>query len=341
MTPVCCSIDPLKSWIRVVRRLLLFGAGIGLSIVMAIEATGTVQSTDVAPRSGRRISIVTVAVPLNPQNPSETAVGDFDYAGGIVLASRETDQLHGLSDLEVSPSNRLAAVSDLGSLLEATLTLDGSGRLAGLADATVTPMAGEDGQPLIDKANADAEGLAILPSGDRLVSFERHDRIWLYPRAGGPPKPAPMPDATFPLNGGMEALAADAERGADAYVVGAEISGETWTCKLAFRRCTKGSAVVKPAEFGLVAIRQLPGMRSAYLLRAFDEQRGSRISLRVVRGTDVISRMDLARPITVDNFEGLAVVRQDDGRFRFYLCSDDNASASQRTILMAFDWRPR
>jgi hypothetical protein len=150
-----------------------------------------------------------------------------------------------------------------------------------------------------------------------------------------------MPDATFPLNGGMEALAADAERGDDAYVVGAEISGETWTCRLSSPTCTKGSAVVKPAEFGLVAIRQLTGMRSAYLLRAFDEERGSRISLQVVRGTDVIARMDLAPPMTVDNFEGLAVVRREDGSFRFYLCSDDNASSSQRTILMAFDWRPR
>ena len=37
--------------------------------------------------------------------------------------------------------------------------------------------------------------------------------------------------------------------------------------------------------------------------------------------------------MTVDNFEGVAVVPWPDGRLRFYLISDDNASATQRTIL--------
>jgi hypothetical protein len=49
--------------------------------------------------------------------------------------------------------------------------------------------------------------------------------------------------------------------------------------------------------------------------------------------------MDLARPATVDNFEGLAAVPRADGGFRFYLLSDDNASATQRTLLLAFDWQ--
>jgi hypothetical protein len=36
----------------------------------------------------------------------------------------------------------------------------------------------------------DAEGMAILANGDRLVSFERNHRIWLYPR---------QPDGTYGL----------------------------------------------------------------------------------------------------------------------------------------------
>jgi hypothetical protein len=51
--------------------------------------------------------------------------------------------------------------------------------------------------------------------------------------------------------------------------------------------------------------------------------------------------MDLAAPMTVDNCEGLAAVLRPDGGVRFYLLSDDNALASQRTLLLAFDWRPR
>jgi hypothetical protein len=181
-----------------------------------------------------------------------------------------------------------------------------------------------------------------LPNGDRLVSFERRDRIWLYPAAGGPPRPAPAPKVSFPPNGGMEALAADyPEAGADAYVVGAEITGDTWTCRLSSRLCIKGPSVDKPEEFGLVALKRLPGMQTVYLLRAFDAARGTRISLQIVRSTNIVARMDMARPMTVDNFEGLAAVPGTNGGVRFYLISDDNGRASQRTLLLAFDWRPR
>jgi hypothetical protein len=51
--------------------------------------------------------------------------------------------------------------------------------------------------------------------------------------------------------------------------------------------------------------------------------------------------MDMAAPLTVDNFEGVAAVSRSDGGVRFYLLSDDNGDASQRTLLLAFDWQPR
>jgi hypothetical protein len=68
---------------------------------------------------------------------------------------------------------------------------------------------------------------------------------------------------------------------------------------------------------------------------------GSRVSLRIFRSKEMVARMDLMPPLTVDNYEGVAAVRRADGGFRFYLLSDDNANASQRTLLVAFDWRPR
>jgi hypothetical protein len=51
--------------------------------------------------------------------------------------------------------------------------------------------------------------------------------------------------------------------------------------------------------------------------------------------------MDLASPMTVDNYEGLAAVPATDGGVRFYLISDDNGRADQRTLLLAFDWRSK
>ena len=38
-----------------------------------------------------------------------------------------------------------------------------------------------------------------------------------------------------------------------------------------------------------------------------------------------------------DNFEGIALQRRDGGGIRLWLISDDNFSASQRTLLYAFD----
>ena len=218
----------------------------------------TPQSSTVAPISSGAIRIDAVPVPLNPQNPLEKTIGDFLYAGGLVLTSRQTDQLHGLSDLEVIGMDRLTAVGVLGCPPRRRLVLDSAGRLVGLADARLTLLTGEDGKPLSDKTDADAEGLALLPNGDRLVSFERRHRIWFYPAAGGPPRPVPMPGVSFPSNGGMEALAPDPGAGADAYVVGAEASGDTWTCHLLSTPCIKGPSVDKPEGFRLVAIKRLP-----------------------------------------------------------------------------------
>jgi hypothetical protein len=68
----------------------------------------------------------------------------------------------------------------------------------------------------------------------------------------------------------------------------------------------------------------------------------------ILRLTDAagktIDEGEIRPPMTVDNFEGLAVVPAapgPDSALRFYLLSDDNApSRTQRTLLLAFDWQP-
>jgi hypothetical protein len=48
--------------------------------------------------------------------------------------------------------------------------------------------------------------------------------------------------------------------------------------------------------------------------------------------------IELSLPSTVDNFEGLAAVPGREAT-RLYILSDDNGSARQRTLLLAFDVR--
>jgi len=311
-----------------------------LVFTLGVTAVALAQQSRPGVFDSTAVVVESHSVPLNSQDASQTAVGDFHYAGGIAISSRDTDQLHGLSDLEIAGTDRLIVVGDSGILLEARLMFDAAVRLAGLADARMTRLRDEDGTFPTDKTDVDAEGLALMPGGDRLVSFERRHRILLYPASGSAPRRVPAPDEAFPANGGIEALAADPEAGEDAYLVGAEVSGSTWSCRAA-AACIQGPRVEKPEEFGLVAMRRLPRGQSAYLLRAYDAVRGVRVSLQIVEMGKIVAHMDLTAPLTVDNFEGLGVVQRPDGGFRFYLISDDNASPSQRTLLVAFDWRPR
>ena len=308
-------------------------------VVMIIVLAGLYTSRRPmnTPGSDEHVTIDVVPVPLNPADPTATALGDFRYAGGLALRSRQTDLLHELSDIIVSADGSFVAVGDEGTELTARIVLDATGRLAGITDASVTRLSGQDGRPLTGD-NADAEGLTLLPTGDRLVSFETGPRIWLYPRDGGPPRAVPSPPAPAPANASFEALAADPAAGADSYIVGSEDSGRTWACRVS-SPCVAGPAVDKPGEFGLVSMNRLPDGMTAVLLRAYDPVRRNRVTLTILRGTSELARLYLAPPLTVDNFEGVAWTPGPHGGYRFYLISDDNSRATQRTLLLAFDWR--
>jgi hypothetical protein len=138
----------------------------------------------------------------------------------------------------------------------------------------------------------------------------------------------------------MEALAAEPAAGVDAYGVGGEASGQTWSCGVC-GGCTPSFKVDKPEEAGLTAVTLLPGGGRAYLLRSFSVMKGVRVTLRVTDAAGAtLDELSLAPPLTVDNFEGLAALPRPDGSLRFYLIADDNFSRLERTLLLAFDWRP-
>jgi hypothetical protein len=286
-------------------------------------------------------SIAIVAEPVGPLPGQviEGGGGRWIFAGGAHLTSADTSRLHGLSDLKVWPDGRLLAVGDQGDLLEAHLVLDGGGWLKGVAGSVLTPVIGDDGQPITSQGEReyDAEGIAEFANGDRLISLEQHDRIFFYRKGQAVPRLAPMPRTQFVFNKGMEALAAYPNAGADAYLVGIEATGEMFLCRVSASCAPYAKIDLEGLE--LTALQPLPGGRIAYLLRTYNPLTGNRIILKVVDAQGaVVDRLELARPSVVDNFEGLAAVPTRDG-IRFYVISDDNFAASQRTLLMAFDWR--
>jgi hypothetical protein len=296
---------------------------------------------------GTAIEIEAMSVALNSEDATQRGIGAFIYAGGIEIRGVGTARLHGLSDLKVLSDGHLVAVTDEGDFFEARIVTDASGRLSGLSEGRLRPLIDEDSRPLQEKFRADAEGVAVLPNGDRLVSFERDHRIWRYPAGNGPPRPAPKPDAAFAENAGMEALTAYPFAGPNAYLVGSE-PGKVWLCKDsdACRETALGARV--KTGFGLTAIATYGSEGALGLLsRAFDPKRGIRIAVILVKQPalevslgQVLDELTMAAPLTRDNFEGLAIVPRPDGALRLYLLSDDNFSAAQRTYLLAFDWKP-
>ena len=156
--------------------------------LLAVGACAQPVALPVGPMAaGASIALSADPIPLNPDDLSLSRVGNFTYSGGLNITSKVTSQLHGLSDLRVLPSGALYAETDEGRFFSARLGLDSKGRLVGLKDGELTALIGVDGKPLPSKQESDAEGLAILENGDRLISFERHHRILLYPAKGGVP----------------------------------------------------------------------------------------------------------------------------------------------------------
>lgn len=291
-----------------------------------------------------RISASPVALDPNARRPPP--LGDFHYEGGLQLVSPDTTRLGGLSDLRIDADGRLTAVGDDGDLFRAHLVLDGDRRVAALDNASLRPLTGLDGKALQGKTASDAEGLAIWPNGDVMVSFERDHRIWLYPAAGGPPRAIPMPPAgRMAENEGMEGLSLAARHGPDAYWVGLE-AGSIWLCHLN-DGCVEQKGQVRPAlGYRLTALSETEAGDLVVLHHGYNPiLKTSRMRAWITRPgsngqTRVVAKLDIKPPLTVDNFEGVETALLPHGGLRLFVLSDDNFSTSQRTLLMTFDWLP-
>ena len=341
--------------LRAALALGMIGGLSGMATQCTPRKAPPVVATPPAPvKAGPEITVTATPVPLDAANPAKIdAGGGFTYAGGLWLTSTTTSRLHGLSDLSVTADGRLTAISDEGDVFEAKLQLDAGGKLVGLTDTKLQPLKGLSGRPLQGKREGDAEGLAVLPNGDRLVSFEGNHRIWRY--AVGPdgtwslPAPAPKPSTIFPDNEGMEAISAYPAAGPDAYLVGGE-EGEVWLCRLSADCKSLPPQSGPDFTWGLTGFAPFQGAAVATLHRGYDPIRGWRSVVRFIsdptkplaqQRTSAALHIEGAMPR--DNFEGVSLTGAPAGApagsTRIYLISDDGAvSNSQRTLLLAFDW---
>lgn len=279
---------------------------------------------------------IAVSFEPTPLRAPSYRTGPVRFAGGVVLRS-EDPRFGGLSDLRLDASGGLVAVTDAGDLITARLILDTAGRLTGVGQVRLRRLTELDSLPISDRARGDAEGLAILPDGQVLVAFERDHRIWSYGRdAADRPSPRTHPGHAFANNEGMEGMVGD---GAGGWYVAGE-GGGFWHCDL-----TACEARAAPPEMPLSGYRPtglaLDAQTGGLLLleRFYEAPIDTRIRVRRIdrNGQVTAGLIALRLPATVDNFEGIATTLNADGSQRVYILSDDNFSARQRTLLLAFD----
>jgi hypothetical protein len=325
-----------------VKRFLLAG-------MLALAAACTQSAAD-APiaEQWRAVDLTATPVEFDAER-----LGALRFRGGLALAS-DLASFGGFSGLEVLEDGRLVAVSDDGQWLEARIVLGEDGALVGVADARTALMRDETGEPFPEKEARDAEGLAQLPDGRFAVSFEQTQTIRIYDlnRDGpfGAATAGPRLDevARLPPNAGLEAIAATAE---SEVIVGAEGGGGTtpiWRAALdAAEPVAPRIAYAPRLGFSLTGMDRLPDGGFVALERFYAPVIGARARITRFPESALDARGEalpeveelalIAPPAPVDNFEAIAAARAPDGAVRIYVLSDDNFSARQRTLLLAFD----
>ncbi|WP_313004874.1 esterase-like activity of phytase family protein [Brevundimonas sp.] len=321
-------------------RRIYVAALAALTLAACAGAVVTSQPWTPAPEADGWSAVSASTRPVGLGLPGAAVLGDgVRYAGGVTVLAGADSPLHSLSDLKLTGGGGFVTVSDVGDLARGSLMLDRRGRLIGLDGLRVRRLTLTDGSLISQKAEGDAEGLAVTSNGDLLVSFERDHRIWNY----GPltalrsPQAVRRPDFPFAENDGMEGLAASGE----GWRVAGE-SGGVWDCVPA--RCTV--VTPPPATPLLEGDYRITGMDRDPAGGWFVVQRSWRapidVRARVRRmaqdGTLGPVLIELKLPGTTDNFEGIAAERRGD-RTRLYILSDDNFNAVQRTMMLAFDVR--
>jgi hypothetical protein len=286
-------------------------------------------------------------VPLGPGQEPGAVAGKLVFKGALELAADDT-RFGGLSGLHVAPDLRVTAISDRGYFVGFDLVEDAEGTLLGATALQIERMVDATGQPLRIR-DRDAEDVAVLADGTRLVVFERNARLgWFAPGAPRQERVATLLDLVDTSNEGIESVV---PLGEDRFLLIAEHLG-SWA---SVRRgwigkpgAWQGIEYSSPENDDVSSAALLPGGDLLVLERSANVLTGFRSALRRVPatlirpGARLVGDMlvELAAPGLSDNFEGVAVHPLPGGRAAIYLVSDDNYFALQRTYLVKLELAP-
>jgi len=312
-------------------------------------------AADMVP-GGEAIYVSAASVPLKPSDRSTSKVGKLRYEGGLYVTSTDR-RFGGFSGLIVSADGkRLLAISDRSYWLSAKISYS-AGRLSGLSGAVLAPILGADGKPL-KSPYFDSESITSLGLGFPLdaggvvdIGFETKDRVDRYDLGHdgflARPVTVPMPEAikNNANNKGLEGIArlpdgrllAITERTLDAAgnMVGWIVEPTGASIPLSLKR---------EAPYDLSDLALGPAGDVFALERRYSRIGGPGIRIRLIKKErlqpdvvldgEVLADLDL--DYSIDNMEGLAIRKSEDGRTLLYVIADDNYSAAERTLLLMF-----
>ncbi|WP_170326296.1 esterase-like activity of phytase family protein [Ruegeria arenilitoris] len=253
----------------------------------------------------------------------------------------KADWFGGFSALHILDNGRqMIALSDRAVLVRATIARDGD-QITGLRITGNWPVLSSTGQ-LLSGSTGDSEGIAVAPDGSYYISFEWLHRVAHYaaPDANARVLPRPKAFEDLDLNGSFEALAIDSRgwlytlpeksrtRQGDIPVY--RWDGQGWSTPFVLPQ--RGKFLPVSADFG-------PDGRF-YLLERRLSLTGFRTRLRRWQitgdGPEAEETLFTSGTGAHDNLEGLSVWRDDLGRLRATMISDDNFLALQRTELVEY-----
>ncbi|MGI9367457.1 MAG: esterase-like activity of phytase family protein [Ruegeria sp.] len=251
------------------------------------------------------------------------------------------DWFGGFSALHLSDNGHsMIVLSDRANIAQANIDRDGDQ----ITDVTVEdrwPLRSSRGRILTGRAG-DAEGIAIAPDGTIYISFEGVHRIARYhsPDDNARVLPRPKEFDALDRNGSFEALAIDGRgwlytmtersRTMDGDIPVYRWDGQIWTTPFVLPQ--RGKFLPVAADFDTEG--------RLYVLERSLSLIGFRSRLRrwEVIGDEVRAEETLLETSTGkhDNLEGLSVWRDDLGRLRATMVSDDNFMVLQSTELVEY-----
>lgn len=314
-------------------------------------------------------------VPLQGLNPARKTIGELSFVAGFHLTSDEK-RFGGLSGIEVLDDGNLLAVSDKGDFVWIDLADDGvtpkAARLSAMNDAKGKPFPSKGEGDAEGLAITDGLALVSFEGNNRILAY---DIGACGAAARGIPLGWSLTKAfargklSVGGNNGVEALAITP----DGYLVAGIEMKAGKASPLSARPVERGadfSLRIGEGAPEIVGLDLLPAGDHGQDVHAFSLHRSTsplasnaitvmetdferyldqaNLPAKIVSEADERShyrfRQTASRALaemnvllTIDNFEGLAAKELPDGRVRLFIVSDDNFSASQRTLLMVFD----